>query len=63
MTARTLQRTLQPAGGFTALLATARADAAADLLMNTTYLLGVIGFACGTRTSPTPPASSNAAPP
>ncbi|MCR3750440.1 helix-turn-helix domain-containing protein [Lentzea californiensis] len=50
--ARTLQRTLQPAGGFTALLATARADAAADLLMNTTHPLGIVGFACGYTDQP-----------
>lgn len=50
--ARTLQRTLRPAGGFTALLAAVRADAAADLLMNSTHPLGIVGFACGYTDQP-----------
>ncbi|WP_394619636.1 helix-turn-helix domain-containing protein [Lentzea sp. JNUCC 0626] len=49
---RTLQRQLQPGGGFQAVLATARADAAADLLMNTAHPLGVVGFACGYTDQP-----------
>ncbi|MFD4672581.1 helix-turn-helix transcriptional regulator [Lentzea sp. NPDC058450] len=49
---RTLQRRLQPDGGFAAVLATARADAAADLLMNTAHPLGVVGFACGYTDQP-----------
>jgi len=52
MSPRTLQRRLQADGGFTALLAATRADAAADLLMNTPHPLGVVGFACGYTDQP-----------
>ncbi|WP_143138525.1 helix-turn-helix transcriptional regulator [Lentzea waywayandensis] len=52
MSPRTLQRRLQADGGFTALLAATRADAAADLLMNTGHSLGVVGFASGYADQP-----------
>ncbi|MCW6009194.1 AraC family transcriptional regulator [Micromonospora sp. CPCC 205371] len=49
---RSLQRRLGPSGGFTALLAAARADTAADLLMNSEHPLGIVGFACGYADQP-----------
>ncbi|MFG2295900.1 helix-turn-helix transcriptional regulator [Streptomyces sp. NPDC048603] len=47
VSSRTLQRRLHPAGGFRGLIATARAEAAADLLMNSRHALCIVGFACG----------------
>ncbi|MER5769170.1 AraC family transcriptional regulator [Streptomyces sp. NPDC001985] len=44
---RSLQRRLAGAGGFSGLLATVRAEAAAELLMSGGHTVGVIGFACG----------------
>ncbi|UWP82392.1 AraC family transcriptional regulator [Dactylosporangium fulvum] len=48
---RSLQRRLT-AGGFTDLYGAARAEAAADLLMNTEHPLGIVGFACGYADQP-----------
>ncbi|GIJ35283.1 helix-turn-helix transcriptional regulator [Micromonospora sediminimaris] len=52
MAPRSLQRRLQAEGGFAVLLAAARAEAAADLLMNAGHSLGVVGFACGYADQP-----------
>ncbi len=49
---RSLQRRLAAGGGFTDLLGAARAEAAADLLMNTEHPLGIVGFACGFADQP-----------
>jgi AraC-like DNA-binding protein len=47
MSARSLQRHLAGAGGFTTVVGAARAHAAAELLMRTAYPLGVVGFSSG----------------
>ncbi|MET7419723.1 AraC family transcriptional regulator [Dactylosporangium sp. NPDC005555] len=49
---RGAQRRLRPEGGFTALLAAARADAAAGLLIDSRHALGVVGFASGYADQP-----------
>ena len=49
---RSLQRTLAPAGGFAAVLSAARAERAADLLINADHALSIVGFACGYADQP-----------
>jgi AraC-like DNA-binding protein len=49
---RTLQRRLAPAGGLTAIASGVRAERAADLLINSTHALGIVGFACGYADQP-----------
>ncbi|MGL5817698.1 MAG: helix-turn-helix domain-containing protein [Phycicoccus sp.] len=49
---RTLQRRLAPAGGLRAVVAAARAAAAADLLVRADHPLAVVGFACGYADQP-----------
>ncbi|MGV9316888.1 helix-turn-helix transcriptional regulator [Streptomyces sp. NPDC003691] len=50
--ARTLQRRLAEAGGFSGLLAAVRTETAAGLLMGGEHAVGVIGFACGYADQP-----------
>ncbi|MEU0554079.1 AraC family transcriptional regulator [Dactylosporangium sp. NPDC006015] len=52
MSPRTVQRHLRAEGGFSGLLAAARADAAAGLLIDTRHALGVVGFASGYTDQP-----------
>ncbi|MEU9609251.1 AraC family transcriptional regulator [Streptomyces sp. NPDC048057] len=50
--ARSLQRRLAGAGGFSGLLGTVRAEAAAELLMAGEHPVSVIGFVCGYADQP-----------
>jgi AraC-like DNA-binding protein len=52
LTPRTLQRRLQPEGGFGRLLNRARAEQAARMLVKREHELGIIGFACGYSDQP-----------
>ncbi|MFI1828136.1 helix-turn-helix transcriptional regulator [Streptomyces sp. NPDC020412] len=52
MPARSLQRRLAAAGGFSGLLGTVRAQAAAELLMAGEHPVSVIGFVCGYADQP-----------
>ncbi|MFH8618831.1 helix-turn-helix transcriptional regulator [Streptomyces sp. NPDC017979] len=52
MPARSLQRRLAAAGGFSGLLGTVRARAAAELLMAGEHPVSVIGFVCGYADQP-----------
>lgn len=52
LSVRTLQRYLQPDGGFAALVGAVRTDRAADLLTRTDHPLGAVGFACGYADQP-----------
>ncbi|TDC40941.1 helix-turn-helix transcriptional regulator [Micromonospora sp. KC213] len=49
---RSLQRRLLAEGGLSGLLGSIRAQAAADLLMNSSHPLSVVGFACGYADQP-----------
>lgn len=49
---RSLQRRLRADGGFNTILGAARADAAADLLMNSEHPLSIVGFASGYADQP-----------
>jgi AraC-like DNA-binding protein len=49
---RSLQRALSSAGGFAAVVAAARAERAADLLINAEHPLSNVGFACGYADQP-----------
>ncbi|MEV6925632.1 helix-turn-helix transcriptional regulator [Dactylosporangium sp. NPDC051485] len=49
---RSLQRRLRAEGGFNALLSATRAEAAADLLMNSEHPLSIVGFASGYADQP-----------
>ncbi|MFE3093731.1 helix-turn-helix transcriptional regulator [Streptomyces sp. NPDC059248] len=50
--ARSLQRRLAGAGGFSGLLAAVRSEVAAELLLSGDHPVGVIGFACGYADQP-----------
>ncbi|GII96084.1 helix-turn-helix transcriptional regulator [Sinosporangium siamense] len=50
--ARSLQRRLAGAGGFSGLLGDLRTEAAAALLLRSAHSIGVIGFACGYADQP-----------
>lgn len=50
--ARSLQRRLAGAGGFSGLLAAVRSEAAAELLIGGDHPIGVIGFVCGYADQP-----------
>ncbi len=52
MSARSVQRRLRDEGGFSALLARARMEAAAALLIEHRHALGVVGFASGYTDQP-----------
>lgn len=52
MSARSLQRALEPAGGFTAVVGAVRAEHAGDLLMNSAHPLSLVGFVCGYADQP-----------
>ncbi|MBG0568364.1 helix-turn-helix transcriptional regulator [Actinoplanes aureus] len=52
VSSRSLQRALHGVGGFTWLLATVRAEAAAELLRAGVHPLSVIGFTCGYADQP-----------
>ncbi|MFD7256274.1 helix-turn-helix transcriptional regulator [Streptomyces sp. NPDC059874] len=49
---RSLQRGLRGAGGFQGLVGTVRAEAAAELLLNSEYAVCLVGFACGYADQP-----------
>lgn len=50
--ARSLQRRLAGAGGFSGLLGTVRTEAAAELLLRGDHAVSVVGFACGYADQP-----------
>ncbi|MEU3597264.1 helix-turn-helix transcriptional regulator [Streptomyces sp. NPDC006798] len=50
--ARSLQRRLAGAGGFSGLLAAVRSEAAAELLIRGDHPIGIIGFVCGYADQP-----------
>jgi AraC-like DNA-binding protein len=49
---RSLQRSFAAEGGFGELLAAARSDAAAEMLINTALPISIVGFACGYADQP-----------
>lgn len=49
---RSLQRALEPSGGFAAVVAAVRTERASDLLINADHPLSVVGFACGYADQP-----------
>jgi AraC-like DNA-binding protein len=52
MSTRSLQRALEPAGGFGTLIGAVRVERAGDLIINSAHPLSLIGFACGYADQP-----------